>query len=391
MRYFSAQYVFTNNGPPLKRAVISTLDDGTIVNVEDTRGRLAERHSVEFHNGIIVPGFINCHCHIELSHLRDEIPGGSGLSGFLEGIMAGRGRASGDPYRAMAEADSNMTAEGVVICADICNTGISFELKQKSRIRYISLLEVFGIDPSKASKRFEEISKVQQEASAAGLPHYIVPHSAYSVSAELFMMIKKSAERNRVSSIHFLESEDEKTFLSGQSGPLADAYRKLLAPGSLPDPPADHISAVLGFVTLSGSLILVHNTAIEEHHIHALKKRENLFYCLCPNSNLYIGNKLPPVTLLEKEGCNIVIGTDSLSSNNRLSMVSEMITIQHNFPAISLESLVKWATLNGAMATGEDHHAGTIAPGKTPGLVLIKDTDLVNLKLLPVSSSQRLI
>lgn len=391
MRYFSAQYVFTNNGPPLQRAIICTSDDGTIVSVEDTGGRLTERHSIEFYNGIIIPGFINCHCHIELSHLKEAIRGGSGLARFLEGISSNRNKMGNDPDQAMAEADKQMAAEGVVACADISNSSISFELKRKSIIKYITLLEVYGFDASKASVRIEEIMNVAHEADMKDLPHYIVPHSVYSVSKPLFLLLNKLAEKNKVSSIHFLESDDEKRFLSEHSGPLMEAYLNFLAPGGLTDPPSDHLSVILQLVTASGNLILVHNTVIEKEHLAKLKKRKDLYYCLCPNSNLYIENKLPPVSLLADGDRDIVLGTDSLSSNSKLSMLSEMITIQQNFPEIRLEEIIKWATLNGARAIGEDKWAGSISPGKKPGLVFIRDSDLVKMKLLPSSSAQRLI
>ena len=79
MKRFSAQYIITNSGPSLKRAIITAEDDGTIINIEDTLGDLQEKHSVEFYNGIIIPGFVNCHCHLELSHMKDAIGQGTGL------------------------------------------------------------------------------------------------------------------------------------------------------------------------------------------------------------------------------------------------------------------------------------------------------------------------
>lgn len=391
MRYFSAQYVFTNEGPPLQRAIVCTEDDGTIVSVEDTGGKLSERHSVEFYNGIIIPGLINCHCHIEFSYLKEVPMQESGLAGFLEGITLNRDNCDYDRDEAMAKADRQMASEGIVACADICNTSRSFELKKKSRIKYLSLLEVYGFDSTKASKRIEEIKSTALEASAMGLSYYIVPHSVYSVSNPLFRQIKDLAAKNWVSSIHFLESEDEKRFLSDHSGKLMKAYLNILAPGGIMDPPSDHLSAISDLVTRSGNLILVHNTAIERFHIMELRKRENLWYCLCPNSNLYIEKKLPPVSLLSETDCEMVIGTDSLSSNTRLSMLSEMITLHQNFPAIALENIIKWATINGARALGEDQWAGSISPGKRPGLVLISGCDLADLKLLPSSSAARLI
>jgi aminodeoxyfutalosine deaminase len=74
MKRFTAQYVITNSGPPLKRAVLTTEDDGTITGIEDTDGNLKEKHSTEFHNGVIIPGFVNCHCHLELSHMKGKTP-----------------------------------------------------------------------------------------------------------------------------------------------------------------------------------------------------------------------------------------------------------------------------------------------------------------------------
>jgi cytosine/adenosine deaminase-related metal-dependent hydrolase len=148
---------------------------------------------------------------------------------------------------------------------------------------------------------------------------------------------------------------------------------------------------VLDEVTGNGNLLLVHNTLIERDVIKKLRQRVNLFYCLCPNSNIFIGKMLPPAGLLSDEGCDIVIGTDSLSSNHALDILDELKTLQENEPDIPLESLISWATINGARALCEDSWAGSIEPGKKPGLLLIEDLDLVNLKLLPASRTRRIL
>src|SRR5512140_2172534 len=122
MKHFSAQYIFTNNGPPLKRGIITTDDTGMIISVEDTAGILPERHSLEFYNGIIVPGFVNCHCHLELSWLAGRIPQGTGLGGFLSAVTGIMSAGSDDAERAIESADRSMADEGVVLCADICNS-----------------------------------------------------------------------------------------------------------------------------------------------------------------------------------------------------------------------------------------------------------------------------
>jgi cytosine/adenosine deaminase-related metal-dependent hydrolase len=237
----------------------------------------------------------------------------------------------------------------------------------------------------------DEILLVAKKAEEKKLPWWIVPHAAYSISVPLFNLIKKHTKSNKITSVHFLESEDEKAFLADHSGPIMESYKKFLSPLAELNTPKDHVSAVLDEMTGNGNLMLVHNTHIEKDQINKLRERDNLYYCLCPNSNMFIDRAVPPAGLLSDEGCNIVIGTDSLSSNSKLSILEELKTLQKYFPSISLRRLISWATINGSRALCEDSWAGSIEPGKKPGLVLINNMDLVNLKLLPASTAQRIL
>jgi cytosine/adenosine deaminase-related metal-dependent hydrolase len=391
MKYFSAQYIFTNAGNPIKRGIVTAENDGTIVSVEDSGGKLSEKHSVEFHNGIIIPGFVNCHCHLELSYLKNELPGGSGLAGFLMAVNSVRNSLKKDVGRINKDADNEMFKNGIVLCADICNTASTFNLKKESRIRYISLLEVFGIDSGRAEFRMNEILDLAKTARASQIPCSIIPHAVYSVSLPLFRLIKIHSASNKITSIHFMESADEEIFLEHHSGSLMESYKKFLPSVSDIEIAGNHIQAVLEEVTSSGNLLLIHNTFVRQDHIKKLKSRAGLYWCICPNSNLYIEKKMPPVDLLAGEGCNIVIGTDGLSSNSSLSIIDELKTMQDYFPSFGLETTIGWATINGARALGEESQFGSIEPGKKPGLVLLKNVDLVNKRLLPGTIVRRLI
>jgi cytosine/adenosine deaminase-related metal-dependent hydrolase len=391
MKRFSAQYIFTNSGPPLTRGIITADDEGEIIRVEDTRGNLKENQSVEFYNGIIIPGFVNCHCHLELSHLKGAIGSSKGLGDFLMSIRTLRDHKTEDIIESAINADHYMYREGVNLCADICNTSLTFEIKKTSRICYVNLLEIFGIDPEKAGKRMEEIIKVAEAAEASGLIYFIVPHTAYSVSLPLFHMLKKITKDNKVTSIHFMETEGEKKFLVSHSGPLIKSYQET---GLLPETlnvPENHLSTIMDEITLSGNLILVHNTFADKKIINSVNKRGNTYWCLCPDSNLYIENKLPPVEMLKSEKCKIVTGTDSLASNTKLSILSELRTLQENFPSICLEELIRWATINGARALALDKIYGSIESGKKPGLLLLQNADLKNIRLLPETEIIRLL
>lgn len=390
MKKFSAQFVFTNCGPPLIRGIVTTHDDGTVINVEETGGELTEKEGVEFHNGIMIPGLVNCHCHLELSDLLGKILPGHGLAGFIYDIRTFRDRERTETSISASKADKMLFDGGVMLCADICNTDITFELKKKSRVEYINLLEIFGIDPEKAGKRFSEITRLSEAAESSGLDFSVVPHSTYSLSLPLLRMVKSATSSNKVTSIHFMESAAEEELLSNHSGAIKESYLRS-GLGIITETVTDHVSAVLHEITRSGNLILVHNTFAGKETVRKVSERNNLFWCLCPNSNLYIENHLPKVEMLIGEGCEIVVGTDSLASNSTLSILEELKTIQGHFPSIPLETLIRWATLNGARALCRESIFGSIEMGKKPGLMLIQNADLIKVKLTAESKIKRLI
>jgi aminodeoxyfutalosine deaminase len=391
MRSLSAQYVITNTGPLLKRPVIKVDDDGTIISIEDTGGDLKEKSSVEFYNGIIIPGFVNCHCHLELSHMRGSVSGGTGLSQFIREIRNTRAASDETIMKSAVSADNRMFREGIALCADICNSALTFGLKKRSHIKYINLLEVFGIDPERAARRIEELDTLAKAAAAEGLPFSLVPHAFYSMSVTLLRLLREKNIDNTVTSVHFMESPGEAQFLENHSGPLMESYEQSgLIPLRL-ETVKSHADAIINEITHNGSMIVVHNTFADHDTISAIMKRKNLYWCLCPNSNLHIEGSVPPLALMRKEGCEIVIGTDSLASNSNLSIVEELKTLQLYFPQTTIEDLVLWATFNGARALGEEDSYGKLEPGKKPGIVLLQDLDLAGMKFLPDSCSTRLI
>jgi cytosine/adenosine deaminase-related metal-dependent hydrolase len=278
MKRFSAQYIITNTGTPLKKALITTEDNGTIRNIDITEGNLEEEHSIEFYNGIIIPGFVNCHCHLELSHLKGSIAHGSGLGCFIEQVRNTRDHEDESIIASAYSADDEMYRNGIVLCADICNSPLSFIIKKESRISYINLLEVFGIDPEKACWRMSEITKVAETADSMNIPFQMVPHSAYSMSLSLLRLLRGKSENNMVTSIHFMETPGEKVFLENHSGPLISSYQHSGIMPSKLETVKSHADAVLNEITRNGNLILVHNTFIDRDTIRPVMERFKPFY-----------------------------------------------------------------------------------------------------------------
>ncbi|MFZ9386488.1 MAG: amidohydrolase family protein [Chitinophagaceae bacterium] len=135
------------------------------------------------------------------------------------------------------------------------------------------------------------------------------------------------------------------------------------------------IRSVLPHFNNGQTILLVHNSYMPEEDIvwaneFADANGLRLVYCLCVNANLYIEDKVPPVGLFIKHGCEIVLGTDSYSSNWQLSIVREMDVLRQHFPDLPLDTVLQWATSNGARALRWEQDLGSFEKGKRPGVVL---------------------
>lgn len=390
MRKISAHRIYPVSSPPISFGIIEIADDGTILNVRNTGGRLAEEAGLEFYSGIIVPGLINAHCHLELSHLSGLIPQCSGISSFVSAITKLR---AGDPEKirlASIEADRKMYLEGVSGAGDISNTEITLPIKQNSRILYNTFIEVYGLDKEKSTITLEQAILLAKKYNHAGLAHSITPHAPYSVGIDLWELLSRTCAGSARISIHHGESPEERELLENRTGLLfeylrASGFDLTRIPHEAPD-----IFKLLAKYLPDPDWLLVHNTVSGPNPSKEIKK-SGVFWVLCPRSNLYIENLLPDFMSFAASDVTICLGTDSLASNISLSIVEEMKTIMMTAPEITFDSILQWATLNGARALGMEQTLGTIEPGKKPGLVYIPDFNWNSNRLQADSRSIRLI
>jgi aminodeoxyfutalosine deaminase len=345
---------------------------------------------VEKLQGIVSPGFANCHCHLELSHMRGLIPEKTGLIDFVFAVVTQRHFPDEEILQAIEKAEDEMLACGIVAVGDICNNLLTLAQKQKQRLHYYNFVEASGWLPGIAEQRFLR-SKQYYEAFLKVAPTAMVPHAPYSVSNELWKLIAPFY-RNKVASIHNQETSFEDELFLKNSGDFVRMYEMMKIDHSFYKPSGKtSLQTYFNRLADAQQVLLVHNTFTKEEDIAFLKKsaEQNVSFCLCVNANQYIESSLPPVELLRKYDCNIVLGTDSLASNWSLSIVDEMKTIQKKFPAIGLTEMLKWATLNGAKALQMDEELGSFEKGKKPGVVLIKDAD--NGRINERSSATRIL
>jgi cytosine/adenosine deaminase-related metal-dependent hydrolase len=391
MKSFKADYVFPVCADPIKNGIVTVDDFGKIIAVTDQKNYSeTDNIPVEQLSGIICPGFVNTHCHLELSHLKGKIEQRKGLVNFIKDVQKFRGADSSQVRDAAIKADDDMYRNGIVAVGDIANTNTSIPVKAASKLYYHTFIESFGFLPDQADQVFSKALALLNEFKPASCS--ITPHAPYSVSKELFKLIRNhSGEGRNLISIHNQESEEENKFYRYKQGGFIDLYAGFGIDISHFKPQArNSVQAIIPLLTNKQEILLVHNTFTNLKDIYFLKRFDrNINWCFCPNANLYIENRLPKVELFIDQGSNITLGTDSLASNGCLCILSEMRTIQQKFPSIDINRLIKWGTLNGAMYLGINDEKGSIEPGKTPGLNLI--TGLDGLKITPETRVRRLV
>ena len=390
-RKFSAGHIFTGHQLLPENYVLITNLEGVVVDITDESNA---GNDIEKFNGILSPGFINTHCHLELSHMKGYIPEKTGLTDFILKVVFERHFEESEILAAIEIAEKEMLQNGIVAVGDICNNTLTLPQKSKRQLRYHNFIEASGFIPAVAESRFGRSVYFYNEYKALFPGSSIVPHAPYSVSPELFRMIN-DFPNNNILTIHNQETIAENELFKSKQGDFIRMYDKMNIDIAAFNPTGKNsLQTYLPSLQHYQSLILVHNVFttkedinFEQHQTSNIKQQTH--YCLCPNANLYITNTLPDVNLLMEQECNIVLGTDSLASNHQLSILEEIKTLQQHFPFITLETMLQWATINGARALQMENELGSFEKGKKPGIVLIDH--LNNSTLSHLSTAKRIL
>lgn len=331
---------------------------------------------IEFLDGILLPGMINAHCHLELSHLKGIIPRQTGLVDFLGKVISERNMESEVIDAAIVQADKQMWECGVQAVGDICNTCHTLSAKKSSPVTYHSFIEVAGFPPGIAESRYEAAVELLNRFSAWQFAASLTPHAPYSVSPALLRKIDSSVSGS-VFSIHNQEAEDENNLFQNRQGDFLRMYKKMGI--NIDFFSATHKSSLqswLPFVQRKESLLLVHNVAIHETDLAYLKTwaaetGSGVCFVICARANEYISGMLPPVEMLIQSGFPIAIGTDSLASNDALDPAYEINFLEHHFKDADVSVWLRAACSNGAEALMLNDKFGSLLKGRKPGLVLM--------------------
>ena len=411
-RKFSADKIFDGYHFLDNDKVLITDADGTISDIVSMN---EAGDDVQRFEGILTPGLVNCHCHLELSHLKNVIPPHTGLIEFLCSVVTKRkafstnsisnprstrlprkGEAYEDPeqlkMQAIIAAEKEMYDNGIVAVGDIGNTIDTAEVKSKSKIRWQNFVEVLSFTDEKAEESLNyyktvaktldsklQITNINPAFPAGRHRTSLVPHAPYSISPKTFQLINE-ATKNQIISIHNQEHPAEDELYKTGGGEYLKLFRiSGFDKSPFPVTGKSSIRSVLPYFNNGQTILLVHNTCIQEEDIiwaneYASATGLKLVYCICINANLYIENKVPPIDMLMKHSCHIVLGTDSYSSNWQLSIAKEIeaiLSVPRFKTVAQLEQVLQWATINGAKALGWEDELGSFEKGKKPGLILL--------------------
>ena len=321
--------------------------------------------------GVILPGLVNAHCHLELSHLgglADRAP--AGFVPWVESLMDQRGRTTPDEARsATRRAIRQLESTGTVAVGDVSNALAHLDLLEESHLRAGGVPAQELVEHDRAETILAGASDVMTIASRPELRTRvkIAAHAPYSVSPELLAGI---VLRGGPAAMHLAESPDETRFLAHGDG----EWRSFLARRGLGhvrfEPPGvspvAHVDALGG---LREGTVAAHCVQVDDSDC-ALLARRGVYVAICPRSNRSLRVGMAPVRRLLDAGVRLCLGTDSLASAPTLDLMADMALLQSQFPELAPEVIVRMATRGGAEALGLPE-LGAIEPGRSADLAFV--------------------
>lgn len=395
LRYFSADVIFPVTAPPIHNGVLITDAEGRVLSLRENQD--IDPALIRHFDGALVPGFVNAHCHLELSHMKGVADTGTGLLDFIRQVVTKRHFPREVILAAIKEAEEKMYSNGIVAVGDISNTTDTFATKKKGRLRYYTFVEAFDfMVEAKAREIFDGYKKVfDAMRETPQCRKSMSPHAPYSMSGKLFDLINDTNCPNGrlTQSIHNQETPPEnELFLQGKSEFTSFFESFGFSMDAIPEKGKTSIHYALRYLDPRHRTLFVHNTLTEEDDINAAHEKlgkENCFWVTCPNANLYIENRLPRYGVFTASDATVCIGTDSLSSNWQLDILEEIKTVLRYQSSLDFEQVLQWATLNGARALGWEAELGSFDTGKTPGIVHISGWE--NDKPSPQARATRIL
>ena len=392
-----ADWILPVTSPPIKDGVI--IVDGNVVKAMGIKRELSSfpcDKTIDCSNKILMPGFINAHIHLELTGLRGRIKKGLPFVEWAREIVSIRRNITENEIATdIKDGLDELISSGVTAVGDFSQTGITAKILNEKGLRGTVFIEFSrSFRPDMKDEIMQRLRKV---AAGFSLREYaitvtqpkgcdyqnldnirfgVAPHAPYSVSRELLQDSYRFAQKKRFPfAIHISEMTEEIDFIKNGSGAMRDLLIEFGVWNDSWIPPQTTPVKYLNSLGVLKKATGIHLNIVTEGDINILKEN-NVSVVYCAGSNKWFGrNWKYPLKEFLNRGINVAIGTDSLSSNEKLNIFYEMRVIKENFPDLENDIILKMATINGAKAIGFENEIGEIAVGRKADIIGIDIED----------------
>lgn len=373
---YRAAFVLPVTAPPIRDGFVA-VRDGVITGVGSAgvRPRGTAMHEIDLGDTILLPAFTNAHTHLELSHLEGAVPGDRGFVPWIEDQLRVRAERPADEVpKGIRRAIASLEAGGTAAVADVSNSLAAVAPLRESRLHALVLHEILGFDPARAENVMEQ-AKAARAALAAEtgtgseesrVRIEVAAHAPHSISPALFKLL---LDDGGVRSIHVAESRAEDEFLRDGQGAWREFLDRRVGPIPFDPPNTSPVRYLDGLGVLTPGLLAVHCVRVDEDDAKILAAR-GAVAVLCPRSNEFLGNGVPPLAMLLGNGVPIALGTDSLASCGSLDVLEDARLLARKFPRVPKGVLLHALTRGGAIALGFDQ-LGSLRPGALARLAAV--------------------
>ena len=385
-----ARTVVTMDGAPIENGAVRVNGDRIMEVGKFPEFAAGKEEILDLSDCILLPGLINAHCHLDYTCLRGKIPRQTSFTNWIRAINAEKGRLTAEDY--VTSINTGFVEAQKFGTTTIANLTALPELIAKTNppIRTWWFAELIDVrEPKRANEIVDTAVESLKHASNWGL----APHAPFTASANVFRRCQEIALReNTLLTTHLAESREEMEMFRDRSGPLFEFVQSL---GRAMDDCAGTTPLEMFFRGLQVSQqhpsvragqkvslretapwIIAHLNELTDRDFDLLTEiRQKFSIVHCPRSHAYFGHAAFQFECLQQLGFNVCLGTDSLASNDDLSLFAEMRAFQNEFPDVPSEKILAMVTVNPARALQQENAFGKIAPSFLADMIAIPFRD----------------
>lgn len=346
------------------------IEQGRIKEVCRRQTHSEDSECLDLSDHLLLPGFVNAHCHLSLSVLHEKVPSCENFTDWVRALLKENMQLPwGERVQALKSGAQEMLNSGVTTLADFMSHPELLPEYSALPFRQILFLEVLGFKKSMVEEALNRVTSIFASQNPKGglLQLGLAPHAPYSVSTELFRELKKLATRYDCPfTCHVAEFPEEVWFLKEGGGELGEFLKERNAIDDDWQPPGKSPIRYLDEIGVLDAMIGVHLNHIDGD-LECLAAR-NARAVFCPGSSRWFGRtQIMPVRQLLDAGVTVGLGTDSLASNESLNFLREIKVADEMLSDVSRPEILKMATEGGGRALGLP--TGNLAPGMSADFI----------------------